>query len=70
MSAHALLNVVLDKPPVRLTSKTGKSYLRASARDGKGPDARWWTIFVFSETAIEALEGLDRRRDIRRHRDI
>ena len=58
MSARVLLNGVLEKPPVRLTSKTGKSYLRASARDGNGPDARWWTIFVFSETAVEALEAL------------
>jgi hypothetical protein len=58
MSARVLLSGVLDKPPVRLTSKAGKSYLRASARDGKGPDAEWWTVFVFSETAIEALEAL------------
>lgn len=58
MSAHVLLNVVLEKPPVRLTSKAGKQYLRASARDGKGPDAKWWTVFVFSETAVEALEAL------------
>ena len=58
MSARVLLSGVLEKPPVRLTSKAGKSYLRASARDGNGPDARWWTIFVFSETAVEALEAL------------
>jgi hypothetical protein len=58
MSARVLVDAVLDKPPVRLTSKAGKRYLRASARDGKGPDAKWWTIFVFSETAIEALEAL------------
>ena len=30
----------------------------ASARDGKGPDAKWWTIFAFTEAAIEALEVL------------
>jgi hypothetical protein len=58
MSAHVLLNVVLEKPPVRLTSKAGKQYLRASARDGNGPDAKWWTVFVFSETAVETLETL------------
>jgi hypothetical protein len=58
MTARLLIDAVLDKPPVRLTSKAGKPYLRASARDGKGPDAKWWTIFVFSETAIEALEAL------------
>src|ERR1700733_2253079 len=58
MSARVLLSGVLDKPPVRLTSKAGKSYIRASARDGNGPDAKWWTVFVFSETAVEALEAL------------
>jgi hypothetical protein len=58
MSSRVLLSVVLDKPPVRLMSKSGKPYVRASARDGKGPDAKWWTIFVFSETAIEALESI------------
>jgi hypothetical protein len=56
--ARVLLNGVLEKPPVRLTSKAGKPYLRASARDGNGPDAKWWAIFVFSETAIEELEAL------------
>lgn len=49
---------MLDKPPVQLTSKAGKPYIRASARDGNGPDAKWWTVFVFSETAAEALEAL------------
>jgi hypothetical protein len=39
-------------------SKAGKAYVRASARDGKGPDAKYWTVFVFSETAIEALESI------------
>jgi hypothetical protein len=58
MSARVLLSGVLDKAPVRMTSKVGKTYLRASARDGKGPDAKRWTVFVFSETAIEALEAL------------
>jgi hypothetical protein len=58
MSARVLLNGVLEKPPVRFTSKAGKPYLRAAARDGKGPDAKWWTIFAFNEAAIEALEVL------------
>jgi hypothetical protein len=59
MTAHAaLLNVVLVKRPVRKTSKAGKPYLMAYARDGKGPDAKWWTIFAFTETAIETLEAL------------
>ena len=57
MSARVLLSGVLDKTPVRMTSKVGKTYLRSSARDGKGPDAKRWTVFVFSETAIEALEA-------------
>jgi hypothetical protein len=58
MSARVLLNGVIQKLPVRKTSKAGKPYLMASARDGNGPDAKWWTIFVFSETAIEALDAL------------
>jgi hypothetical protein len=58
MSTRVLLTAVLDKLPTRLTSKAGKTYLRASVRDGNGPDAKWWTLFVFSVTAIEALEGL------------
>jgi hypothetical protein len=58
MTARILLSAVLEKAPIRQTSKAGKPYVRASARDGKGPDAKWWTIFVFSETAIEALEAL------------
>ena len=58
MSARVLLNGVLEKPPVRLTSNAGKWYLRASARDGKGPDAKWWTVFAFTEATIEALEVL------------
>jgi hypothetical protein len=57
MTAHALLNVVLVKRPVRKTSKAGKPYLMASARDGKGPDAKWWTIFGFTEAVIETLEA-------------
>jgi hypothetical protein len=58
MSAHVLLNVVLQKLPVRKTSKAGKPYLMVSARDGNGPDAKWWTVFAFAEAAIEALEVL------------
>jgi hypothetical protein len=58
MTAHALLNVVLVKRPVRKTSKAGKPYLMASARDGKGPDAKRWTIFGFTEAVIETLEAL------------
>jgi hypothetical protein len=58
MSAHALLSVVLQKLPVRKTSKAGRPYAMASARDGKGMDAKWWTIFAYSEAGIEALEAL------------
>jgi len=58
MSAHALLSVFLQKLPVRKTSKAGKPYLMASARDGNGPDAKWWTVFAFTEAAIGALEAL------------
>jgi single-stranded DNA-binding protein len=58
MTARVLIDAVLDKAPVRLMSKAGKAYVRASARNGKGPDAKWWTILVFSETAVEALESI------------
>jgi hypothetical protein len=58
MSARALLSVVLHKRAVRKTSKAGRQYLMASARDGNGPDAKWWTVFAFAEAAIEALEVL------------
>ena len=58
MSAHALLSVVLHKRAVRKASKAGKPYLMASVRDGNGPDAKWWTLFAFTEAAIEALEVL------------
>ena len=58
MSAHALLSVVLHKRAVRKTSKGGKPYLMASARDGNGPGAKWWAVFAFAEAAIEALEVL------------
>jgi hypothetical protein len=44
MTSRVLIDAVLDRPPVRLTSKAGKRYLRASARDGKGSDAKWWTV--------------------------
>jgi hypothetical protein len=58
MTAHALLNVVLVKRPVRKTSKAGKPYLMASARDGKGPEAKWWTAATGSfEASIWAPEG-------------
>jgi hypothetical protein len=30
----------------------------ASARDGNGPDAKWWTVFAFTEAARGALEAL------------
>src|ERR1700719_2429652 len=58
MSARALLSGVLQKLPVRKTSKAGKPYLMVSARDGNGPDAKWWAIFAFNEEAVEALEAL------------
>jgi hypothetical protein len=58
MSARVLLSGVLDKAPVRMTSKAGKTYLRASVKAGNGPDAKWWSIFVFAEAAIETLEAL------------
>jgi hypothetical protein len=58
MSARVLLSGVLQKLPVRKTSKAGKPYLMASARDGNGPDAKWWAIFAFNEEAVEALEAL------------
>ena len=58
MSARALLSGVLQKLPVHKTSKAGKPYLMASARDGNGPDAKWWAIFAFNEEAVEALEAL------------
>lgn len=58
MSARVLPSGVLHKPPTRRTSKNGRAYLIASVRDGNGPDAKWWTVFVFSEFAIEELEAL------------
>ena len=58
MSARVLLHAVVHKRAVRKTSKAGKPYLMASARDGNGPDAKWWTVFAFTEAAIETLEVL------------
>jgi hypothetical protein len=59
MTSRVLLNAVLHKPAARRISKAGKPYLIATVRDGAGPDAKWWTVFAFSESAIEALEPLN-----------
>jgi len=58
MTSRVLLNAVIHKPAARRTSKTGKPYVVVTARDGVGPDAKWWTVLAFSESAIEALEPL------------
>lgn len=58
MSARVLLNAVVHKTPARRISRAGKPYLITTLRAGAGPDAKWWTLFAFSETAIEALEPL------------
>jgi hypothetical protein len=58
MNARILVSVVLHKAAVRKTSNAGKPYLVASGREGKGEAARWWTVFTFSESTIEALEVL------------
>jgi hypothetical protein len=55
MSARAIVSGVLLRAPVSETSKAGKSYVVATVREGSGETARWWKVFVFSESAIEEI---------------
>jgi hypothetical protein len=58
MTARVLLSGVLHKAPTRKTSKTGKPFVVAKVREGSGDGACWWTVFTFSETAMEEIERL------------
>jgi hypothetical protein len=58
MTARVLLSGILFRAPTRKTSKTGHPFVIAKVREGSGDAARWWTIFVFSESAIEEIERL------------
>ena len=55
MTARAIVSGVLFRPPVSKTSKAGKPYVVATLREGSGETARWWKVFVFSESAIEEI---------------
>jgi single-stranded DNA-binding protein len=57
-SARTILLGVLSRAPTRKTSKNGNPYVFATIREGNGDGARWWKVFVFGETAIEAIEQL------------
>lgn len=49
---------LLRKPEVR--SKTGGGeYTLSKGREGSGEGARFWTLFVFSETARAEIDRLD-----------
>lgn len=52
MSARAIVNGVLFRPPASKTSKAGNPYVVATVREGSGEAARWWKVFVFSKSAI------------------
>jgi hypothetical protein len=52
MSARAIVSDALFKAPVSKTSKTGKPYVFATVREGKGDAARWWKAFIFSADAM------------------
>ena len=58
MSARLILTGSLAKPLARKTTSKGNAYVLASIREGKGDDARYWSAFVFGETAISAFEQL------------
>jgi hypothetical protein len=59
MSARAVISGVLAKPPVHKTSSNGGAYVMATIREGSGDATRWWTAFVFSESAIAGFEQLE-----------
>ncbi len=59
MSARVLVAGVLFRAPARKTSKDGRPYVFATIREGNGDAARWWKVFVFSETAIAEIMQLD-----------
>jgi hypothetical protein len=55
MSARAIVSGVLFMAPASKTSKAGKPYVVATVRQGSGETARWWKVFVFSESPIEEI---------------
>jgi hypothetical protein len=58
MSDRAIVSGVLFRAPAVKVSKSGKQYAFATIRSGSGDAARWWRVFAFGETAIEAISEL------------
>ena len=58
MSDRAIVAGVLFREPAIKISKTGKRYAFATIRSGSGETARWWKVFVFSESGIEEISSL------------
>jgi hypothetical protein len=55
MTARAIISGVLFRAPASKTSKAGNPYIVATVREGSGEAARWWKVFVFSESAIDDI---------------
>ena len=58
MSDRAIVSGVLFRAPAVKISKNGKPYAFATIRSGSGDAARWWKVFVFSESGIEEISSL------------
>jgi hypothetical protein len=55
VTATALIAGTLLRAPERRTSSTGKPYVLARLREGRGPEATWWTLFCYTDEGRDVL---------------
>ena len=58
-NASILAKMTITRKPEQRDRSNGGKHTLAKAREGNGDGARWWTLFVDSETARAEIDRLD-----------
>jgi hypothetical protein len=60
-NADVHVKVVIARRPEQRAKSTGGTFTFAKAREGAGEAARFWTLFVYSESARAEIDRLERQ---------
>ena len=55
---RGIISGVLTRQAEERLSKTGKTYLKATIRDGSGDGARWISVFAFADAVRETIADM------------
>ena len=58
-NADVLVKLALTRKPEQRPKSAGGVYTLARGREGNGESARFWTLFVFNESARAEIDRLD-----------